>query len=275
MVDPRDLIDIERYPIDAAASPERKALVERCQRDLDDGAICALDGFVRPDVVAHMAEEAGALAANAYPNRNMRTAYGWMYNRDFPEGHPRSAMFLNSTLQVMTHQFPGTTLIERLYHWDVLTEFVRDALGFGSLYRCACPHLSLMLSSMEKGGQFGWHFDTNDGVVSLLLQMPDEGGEFECAPYIRAEEDENYDTVARLFAGEKGISVKPKMAPGTFVLFRGRRSCHRVTEVGETTRPRLIALFSYDERPGMVFPETTVQDLMSSDPEPYYGKPAP
>jgi hypothetical protein len=40
-----------------------------------------------------------------------------------------------------------------------------------------------------------------------------------------------------------------------------------------TDRPRLIALFSYDERPGMVFPEATVRDLMNSSPETYYGQP--
>ena len=275
MINPQELIDTELYPIDDLGSLERAALVERCHWDLDAHAFCALQGFVRPDVVAQMAAEADRLAKSGYKNENMRTPYGWMYNRDYPDDHPRSAMFLHSTFQVMTHQFPGDTLIEQLYRWDALTEFVREALGFRTLHRCACPHLSLMLSSMGTGGQFGWHFDTNDGVVSLLLQMPDQGGQFECAPYIRSEQDENYETVARLFAGETGIAVRPEMSPGTFVLFRGRRSCHRVTEVGETARPRLIALFSYDERPGMVFPESTVRDLMSSDPAPYYGKAAP
>ncbi len=275
MINVRELIDIESYPIDDATSPIRRALVERCHQDLDDQAICVLEGFVRPEFVIRMAEETTKLAESAYKNENMRTAYGWMYNRDFPKGHPRAAMFLNSSSVVLAHQFPGNTLIEKFYYWDALTEFVREALGFKTLYRCACPHLSLMLSSMEKGGQNGWHFDTNDGVVSLLLQSPDQGGEFECAPYIRSEVDENYETVSKLFSGGKGIAVKPEMTPGTFVLFKGRRTCHRVTEVGETTKPRLIALFSYNEEPGMIFPEATANDLMNPNPTPYYGRAAP
>jgi hypothetical protein len=275
MINPRELIDIESYPIDDAASPIQKALVDRCRQDLDDQAVCALEGFVRPECVVRMAEEATKLAESAYKKENMRTAYGWMYNRDFPKGHPRAEMFLNSSSVVLTHQFPGNTLIEEIYSWDALTEFVGEVLGWKTLFRCACPHLSLMLSSMEKGGQNGWHFDTNDGVVSLLLQAPDQGGEFECAPYIRSEADENYETVSKLFSGGQGITVKPEITPGTFVLFKGRRTCHRVTEVGETTKPRLIALFSYNEKPGMIFPKTIVNDFMNPNPTPYYGKAAP
>ena len=73
--------------------------------------------------------------------------------------------------------------------------------------------------------------------------------------------------------GEPGIARQPVMSPGTFVLFKGRRSCHRITPVGPTARPRLIALFSYDEHPGMVFPEATVRDLMNPSAETYFGQP--
>ena len=275
VTNPRELIDIESYPIDNATSPIRRALVERCRQDLDEQAICALEGFVKPEFAIRMAEESTKLAESGYKNENMRTPYGWMYNQDFPKDHPRAAMFLNSSSVVLTHQFPGNTLIEELYYWDALTEFVREVLGLNTLYRCECPSLSLMLSSMEKGDQVGWHFDTNDGVVSMLLQSPDRGGEFECVPYIRSEENENYETVSKLFSGEEEIVLKPKITPGTFVLFKGRRTCHRVTKVGETSKPRLIALFSYNEEPGMIFPEATVNDFMDPSPTPYYGKAAP
>ena len=176
---------------------------------------------------------------------------------------------------MLTSQFPGSTLIEELYYWGALTEFVREVLGLKTLYRCECPNCSLMLSSLEKDNQVGWHFDTNDGVVSLLLQSPNQGGEFECVPYIRSEENENYETVSKVFSGDKEIVLKPQITPGTFVLFKGRRTCHRVTKVGETIKPRLIALYSYNEEPDMIFPEATVNDFMNPEPTPYYGKAAP
>ena len=273
MKHPQKVVNLERYPIQDLGTPAARRLIKACRSDLDETAICTLNGFIHPNAIDEMAREAQALAEDGYKNCNLRTPYGWMRNKDFPQDHPRSALFTNSNNVVLTHQFPGNTLIEQLYQWDPLTDFVREALGFKTLYRSACPHLSLMLSAMGEGDGLGWHFDTNDGVVSLLLQAPDDGGLFECAPYIRSEADENYDTVKRLFADEPGIAVRPDITPGTFVLFKGRRSCHRVTSVGRTSKPRMIALLSYDEQPGMVFPQTTVKDLMDPSPEPYHGQP--
>lgn len=273
MMDASQIVDLDRYPIADIDDAPGRALVDACRRDLDELALCTLPGFIRPEVLPALVAEAQALVPKAYRNDNLRTPYGWMCNKSFSPGHPRSQVFRNRCGFVMADQFPGDGPIECMFRWDPLTDFVREALGCETLYRSACPHLSLNLGIEGEGDQFGWHFDTNDGVVSLLLQQPDEGGHFEYAPYIRAEDAEAYPRIARLFAGEPGIARRSVMAPGTFVLFKGRRSCHRVTPVGPTDRPRLIALFSYDERPGMVFPEATVRDLMNPSPETYYGQP--
>lgn len=274
MVEAHEIVDLDRYPIVDIDTPAARGLVERCRRDLEEKALCALPGFIREAALPALVAEAEALVSRSYRSDNLRTPYGWMCNKGFPPDHPRSQVFRNHSGYIMADQFAEDGPIKRLFHWDPLTDFVREALGVATLYRSACPHLSLNLGIQQEGDQFGWHFDTNDGVVSLLLQRPEEGGHFEYAPYIRSEEDEAYPEMARLFAGEPGVAQRPAMAPGTFVLFKGRRSCHRVSPVGRTARPRLIALFSYDERPGMVFPEASVRDLMNPSPETYYGQPA-
>ena len=274
MMDASQIVDLERYPIANVKAAARRALVDTCRRDLAEQSICTLPGFIRPEALPAMVAEARVLAPKCYRNDNLRTPYSWRCNAGFSAGHPRSQVFRNRSGLVLSSQFPGDGPIEALYRWDPLTEFVREALGCKTLYRSACPHLSLNLGVEGEGDQFGWHFDTNDGVVSLLLQEPDGGGHFEYAPYIRAEDDENYAKVARLFAGEPGIAQRPMMSAGTFVLFKGRRSCHRVTPVDATDKPRLIALLSYDEREGMVFSEANVQSVMNPSAEPFYGQPA-
>ena len=52
--------------------------------------------------------------------------------------------------------------------------------------------------------------------------------------------------------GDPKLRRTGAITPGCLALFRGRRSLHHVTEV-EGSRPRLIALFSYDRKPGMMF----------------------
>ncbi|HIN44084.1 MAG TPA: 2OG-Fe(II) oxygenase [Gammaproteobacteria bacterium] len=138
-----------------------------------------------------------------------------------------------------------------------MTEFVRQILSFETLYRTADPYLSIVINIMKSGDELAWHFDTNDGVVSLMLQTADDGGEFEYAPYIRNELDENYGGINELFEGRAQVADRPKIYPGTFVLFKGRRSCHRVTPIGRSRQPRLNILYSYDEQPNMVFSDAS------------------
>ena len=272
-MNPHQMVDLERYPITDLDAPAGKDLVAGCHRTLDERSICLLPSFICAAALKALVEESTTLAPKAYRTERLRTPYSWRCNKGFPANHPRSALNPNRLGGILGHQFPKNSLLRQLYQWHPLTEFVRQVLGFETLYPCIDPHVSYTIHVMEEGDELAWHFDTNDGVVSLLLEQADEGGHFECAPYIRSEDDENYSGVARLFDGDPALRVRPDMPPGTFVLFNGRRSCHRVTPIGPTRRPRTIALFSYDEQPGMVFAEGTSNEYLEPTSEPYYGQP--
>ena len=112
-------------------------------------------------------------------NERLRTPYSWMYNLDFPPEHPRRAWFRWSSQIITADAFaedgPGCAL----FGCRELVEFVRRLLGYASLYPSVCPTLSVMASVLDEGDENGWHFDTNDGVVSILLQAADDGGHFD------------------------------------------------------------------------------------------------
>ena len=274
-MNPSQIVDLDRYPIDQPDEPACQALIASCRRDIENQALCILPEFIRPDALEALQAEAQALAPKACRMDNLRTPYGWMRNAGFKPDHPRSQLFRNRSGLVLGDEFPSHGSIETLYYWDPLTEFLRQVIGVYTLYNTACPHLSFNIGVEGEGDQFGWHFDTNDGcAVSLLLQQADEGGHFEYTPFIRSDDDENYAEISRVFAGESELVRRPVMAPGTFTLFRGHRSLHRVTPVSRTTRARLIVLFGYDQNPGMVYPESTVNDFRNPSSDPYYGRPA-
>ena len=260
MVSVADLVNLQAYPIQDIESPAAQELVAKCQKDLDKRALCTLEEFVSPEAVMAMKSEIDGILNIAYYAEHQRTPYSWRYNLDFPDGHPRRALHLNRYGYLLYDQFEKFTLINQLYEWAPLTEFVRQVLGFERLYRTADPYLSIVINIMQTGDELAWHFDTNDGVVSLMLQAADEGGQFDYAPYIRDEVDENYAGIQKLFEGSSSFADQPAMEAGTFVLFRGRRSCHRVTPIPQTTQPRLNILYSYDERPGMVFSKASQKE---------------
>lgn len=216
-----ELVDTERYPIDDLDSTAGQAFLEECRTRMTAESSLTLPGFVRPEAIdAILAEIDGAPRV---PNERLRTPYSWMHNLDFPPEHPRRALFRWSNQIITADAFADAGPAFALFSCREVVEFVRRLLGYPSLYPGVCPTLSLMASVLNEGDENGWHFDTNDGVVSILLQAADDGGHFDFAPYLRDESDENYDDVAALFAGQLE-PIRLAQTGGTFSLFLGRRS---------------------------------------------------
>ncbi len=257
-----ELVDLDRYPIDDLDSEAGQALLARCQRDLAARALCALSGFIRPVWLAAMREEAAALTPLAYYRNELHTPFYDSKDSDAPPpDHLLQTKVKSSYRQILTDDIPDEALMRRLYLWAPLTAFVRRVFGAETLFRSHCPHLSLTYKIAGEGDTDSWHYDGNDGVVSLLLQKPDRGGQFEYAPYIRSEDDQRYDRVTELFADPKAHGVRPAIEPGTFVFFNGNYSIHRVTPVGPTKQARIITLLSYDQRPDQIFPPSYIDHL--------------
>jgi len=261
-----DLIDLTRYPIDVPDSARTHEIIARCHRDLRESALCSLPGFIKPDVLRQMVDEITPILPEAFCYDDwLSIGYDGLVDGltddSFPPGHPRRIKFPERYHRLVNHQIPNNALIRKLYLLEPLLDFVRRVFGAKTLYRMQCPHFSLTIKIEPQGGTDSWHYDGNDGVVSLLLQQASTGGEFEYAPYIRTETQENYEQVARVLADPDRWAKRPRFEPGTFVFFNGKRSLHRVREVGVTTQPRIVALLSYDQRPDYIDDQAFVDEL--------------
>jgi hypothetical protein len=200
-----------------------------------------------------MAAEARALVPTAFRRDQMNGV--WRYDADeteYPPAHPRRRRHPSRHGAIAYDSLPGSSPIRALYEWPGLTRLIAALTGQAELHTCADPLAACVLTVLGEGDAHAWHYDSNDFVVSLLLQSAERGGLFEYAPNIRGEDDENYEAVARLFDGDRSGLKVGQLEPGSLALFRGKRSLHHVTAVGGS-RERLIVLFSYDRRPGMVF----------------------
>lgn len=250
------LIDLDRYPIHRLDTSDGQTLVEQCRADLDADAAAMLPGFLRPEGLASLATEAEGLIPGS---RRLAKAPRVTYPEgDAPDGgalgkEVRAIKHANAYNQILNYQIPNDSVLRAIYLWPVMTEFVRQVLRVDELHLSQCPHLALTMKVAFEGDTDGWHYDPNDGVVTLLLQASDEGGEFEYAPNIRSLDDQNYAGVKRLFEHPEVKGRRITQAPGTFTFFNGRNSMHRVKPVGATTKPRIVAIFSYDQRPDQVF----------------------
>ncbi|MXW06200.1 MAG: hypothetical protein F4Z81_14215 [Gemmatimonadetes bacterium] len=252
---PDTLVDVDRYPLENLDSRDGQAFLASCRSGLEEQSICVLEGFLNPAALAGMVRETSALTSIGFYYDRPRTSYEGNdhVDRTWPPGHPRTVEHVNRYRQVLNYQIPNDSLVRSVFHWPALTEFVRRVLGFDTLYTSACPHLALTLQIAHEGDSNGWHFDSNNGNITLLIQAPDAGGVFEYVPDLRADHDEHYDDVRAVFEAPGKRVRRTAIRPGTLVLFNGKYALHRVSPVGPTKRPRIIAIFSYDKRPDQLF----------------------
>jgi hypothetical protein len=225
------------------------SFVDTGRKQMRETGASEITGFVRPEALDLFIDDARRLAPLAHPSGGLGTVYLGFPDESFPTDHPRQWLGDYHVGAVAYDLFPDDSPIRRLYEWDELLQFVAAILERDVIYPYADPLGALNLAVMGDGDELQWHFDQTDFVVSLALQDADEGGDFDVAPMIRTADDERYDDVARVLAGDTTDVVTLPMTPGTLLVFAGRHSLHRVSPIRGNT-PRLVGLFGYDTKPG-------------------------
>ena len=243
-----DIVDLDRYPIADADAPDARALIEEGRRRLADDGLFTLPGFIRPPSLTRMQTESNALVARGH------------YHERYRDGiHPGEIEFSHASRVSVTctgldEMGPGSDM-RGLYLWDGLTDFIAEVLERHPYYRSADAIVGCMLTAFGVGDELGWHFDGNDGVVSLVLQEAGEGGAFEFAPFVWKGDDGGIEAVDAVMAGCFEGLVRARYEPGTLSLFQGSRSLHRVAPVVSNPQ-RIMLLFSYESQPGQQFPDS-------------------
>ena len=149
-------------------------------------------------------------------------------------------------------QIPLRALIRKVYDSPLVMRFLAGASGREAMYQMDDEFQNINIMYMYDGCSRAWHYDGTDTVITLLLQKPDEGGEYEFAPFIRGKHrgEENFEEVARLFDGSYHNNIVKDAEAGTLNLFNGVRSLHRVRTV-YGPKKRIISILSYHTEPNL------------------------
>lgn len=246
----RDILDLDRYPID---QPHRlDALVSRCRAELAREGMYNLEGLVRPEAIARAAAEIGPRAvAESYTHERRHNVYFRDRVEGLEDGHPALARFQTINHTLCGDQLAGT-IVGRIYEYLPLVELIARTIGVPRLYLMDDPLACANVMEYRPGEALNWHFDRARYTTTLLIQAAQEGGEFQYATGLRSDGDENYEGVGRFLSGEDGALRVNPLKSGTLNVFAGRNTLHRVSTV-RGDLPRLVAVFSYYDRPGVQF----------------------
>jgi 2OG-Fe(II) oxygenase superfamily len=246
------IVDLDRYPILDPGNPALRGLVEKARDAFAEQGAFLAPGFVRPDALRAMLAEIDALQPHARYHHRTQPAGERQDNYGTYELQER---YVQRYATLTYDRFGPGSLLRRLYECDGLTALVGSVFGEPSYYRSTDPVLACLAHIAKDGDGLSWHFDPNDGVVTLLLQRPEAGGVLEVAPWIRRGGEEGRAIVRSVVDGQYEGIVRIDPEPGTLVFFRGHRSLHRVTPV-EGSKARINLVCSYSSEAGHTFSES-------------------
>jgi hypothetical protein len=248
----RDILDLDRYPLDKPGSNQWIALVEKCQADLERDGMFNLEGFVTSDAFLKAVDELKPIIDTlAFVHKRRHNIYFKKNIPDLAEGHPALTMTETINHTVCYDQIPNS-IPAWIYEWPPFIVFLATVMKKEALFpmRDALARINVM--TYRDGEQLNWHFDRSEFTTTLLLQAPEEGGDFVYRSDLRSDNDQNYDGVSKLLNGEDELVKSLKLLAGTLNVFRGKNTAHRVSTI-KGSRERIIAVFSYFDRPGVVF----------------------
>ena len=250
-----DVVDLDRYPIDQpASSPALQRLTGGVRAALDREGAALLPRFLRPSALATMATDIAKRAVHVPILNHRASVYASSRSEDrMDPDDPRHHELARVAGHVTRDMIPAYTDAHRLYVSAAFKRFVALAVGSERVFEYADPLAGLVATVLPPGGSYSWHYDTNEFVLTIVLQPADTGGAFEYHHDLRRPGEENLAGLRRVLDGTAPPPRQIDSNPGDLCLFRGRYSLHRVTPV-EGVRSRHALVLSYADRPGVIGP---------------------
>ncbi len=246
------ILDLDRYPLHRIGTPMWKALVERCKADLVALGMFNLEGLVCKEALTNcVAEIKPVMDTLSFVHSREHNIYFLKTIPGLPDDHPALTKTKTTNHTVCADQIPQSTVMY-IYEWAPLIVFIAATMEKPALYPMRDPLARANVMCYRDGEALNWHFDRSEFTTTLLLQAPDEGGEFVYRSDLRTIDDPNYEGVAKLLRGQDPHVQTMNVSPGTLNVFRGRNTAHKVNTV-KGARERIISVFTYYEKPGVMF----------------------
>ena len=248
----RHILDLDRYPLDKPGTPAWQSLVDKCRADLAQDGMYNLAGLVQPQALRQAVDQIRPVMDTlSFTHTRRHNIYFRKEIPGLPADHPALALCETVNHTVCADQIMQSVPLW-IYEWSHFITFLAATMGKDALFPARDDLARANVMSYREGEALNWHFDRSEFTTTLLLQAPEAGGEFIYRTDLRSDDDPNYEGVARLLRGQDPHVRSLTLAAGTLNVFRGKNTAHKVGTV-RGPHERMIAVFSYFDRPGVVF----------------------
>lgn len=250
-------INLNSYPIDDLRSDKGKSLVQQCHDNLNKFGAVVLEGFLKQEAIEDIVNDLMPNIGEAYFCNTEHNVYLVEDDLLYGPSHPRNKKFTSSKGLLAYDQIPNDNLLRDLYEWPPLREFIATLMKVDNLYPYEDTLSPININVNMNGQELNWHYDNSEFSITLMLNPAKEGGVYEYVPFIRTDENQNFDQLDDVISGRNTQVNKLLQGAGALVIFKGKYTIHRVTPtVGD---PRLVAVMALSPEPGKTITTRTRQ----------------
>ena len=247
-MNPEKIFNQHQHPIQDAR------YTQYCKAQLDSIGALVMENFLSVDTLESLQNEAREVRPLAYFCSQNHNAYLLDSDHSLPDEHIRNLEQQSDKGCVPHDQIPDNSPLRTLYEWSEFRVFLESVLDV-PVFPYADTLSSININYYERGQQLGWHYDNASFAITLMVQAPEEGGEFEYLEKVRNKEagEQGYADTEAVIKG----SLQPKtlaMGDGALVLFRGRSSLHRVAPV-ISDHARILVTLNFNTEAGIMLSE--------------------
>lgn len=252
-------LNAERHPIADAT------YVADCRDRLNRDGVLVLAGLVHADVIEQVVGESLPREGDAYYANSTHNVFLTAPDPELDANDPYNRQVLSTKGLIADDQIASASPLREIYADTDLKNFLCRVLEIDAIYPYADDVSSINVHFAAAGMELGWHFDNSSFAVTMLLQAPERGGEFQYVPNARSADLTSTNVAIDAVLDGAAAVETLRFEPGDLVLFRGRNALHRVTPT-EGERTRVLVVFAYNDEPGVALSDSALQTFYGRTP---------
>ncbi len=243
-------IDTDAHPI---ADVDYRA---QCADQLDSAGALVLSGFFSGAFVDAVRAESADREAEGYFASSTHNIWLTPPDPQLGEDHIYNRQIVSTKGLLADDQVAPDSPLRAVYDDEVFRSFIADVVGVDAVHPYDDALSSINVHFHRDGEELGWHFDNSSFAVTMLIQPPEAGGEFEYVKDLRNAEagEQNFAGVQTAIDTRTGVETLT-FDPTDLVLFRGRNSMHRVAP-SRGQRTRILVVMAFNTEAGIGLSES-------------------
>ena len=156
--------------------------VAQCAEQLDTHGALVLPAFFTPEAIAAVVAQSEHRESDAFYANSTHNVYITPPKPELGDDHTYNRQVVSSKGLIADDEIPADSPLRSVYNDAAFQAFLCGVLGIDKAHPYDDALSSINVHFASEGKELGWHFDNSSFAVTMLLQAPEGGGQFEYVP---------------------------------------------------------------------------------------------